>query len=262
MKVLEIKITDIKKTENYRLGAQEKDVSDLMASIKQVGLLNPVTVKKDGNKYKLIAGFRRYNAYKKLKLKTIPAHIRKSTAKNTTAVNLVENMQRENTSSYEIGRGIYQLMNKDSLTVKEVAVLLGLTKISCNQYLDLYKETPISFRDKVRASSIGGTKHRAKGFISNGTASSIINLKKRGTINARQKKELFELAAKDNTITASKVNSIARDIGAKSVKSELKNIKTFTVKFKMTERDFKKIGARHPEKIRKAVEKAYKIKTL
>ena len=118
MKVQEIDLKKIKRTsENYRTPNKEQDVSDLMQSIKEIGLLNPITVKKEGNNYILIAGFRRYNAYRKLKMKTIPANIRSSKSKHT-AINLIENMQRENTTSYEVGRGIYNIIEKDKLTIK------------------------------------------------------------------------------------------------------------------------------------------------
>lgn len=258
MKVLNVKLSSIKNaTENYRTKESEKDVASLMQSIKDTGLLNPITVKKVKGGYKLLAGFRRFRAFKNLKKETIPVNVVANSVKSNV-VNLVENIQRESTSSYEIGRGIYLAMNEDDLTVNEVGVMLGMSKATINLYLGLFKGIPSKYRDKVIGSKKSGL--RKQGTISNTAAYAILNLKKDSVITAKEKNELFDMAAKDRTLTASKIKSMAKtNININKIADEIRSI---TVKINLSNSDYKKIGKSPAYKIRKMVENNFKVSLL
>lgn len=260
-----IRLNEIKNvTENYRLASSEEDVSSLMNSIKSTGLLNPLTVRKVKGGYKLIAGFRRYNACKKLKLADLDVNVING-ALSDTAVNLVENMHRENTSSYEVGRGIFNIMKKDKLTAKEASVLLGMNINTLKTYLTLFKETPVAYRDCVKTVKVGTSSKAKKGEISNSTASAIINLKKAGEITATQTKELFALAKKDSSIGTRRIKGLGSEMkrsGSKDVSKSVNSTISFVVNFKMSKSHKRKLGANAHDKIRKLVEKEFKVKMV
>lgn len=203
METKNLKLTDLKISENYRI--EEKDVGQLMSSIKESGLINPITVKKVGNKYELLAGHRRYWATKKLGLKTIRATVMQKDS-NKTVINLIENIQRETTSSFEVGRGINALIEKEDMSKSEVASRLGIALKDVTMYLDLYERTPVAFRKLIRKSR-GRVK---KGFISNNVASSIVALAKCNLITAAQTKELMRIAKRNESFTVSNVRVIRK----------------------------------------------------
>ena len=264
MNVIDLKLTDIKKvTDNHRVN---DDASSLMLSIKKTGLLNPVTVMQIGKtkKYKLIAGFRRMAAVKKLNLKTIPAHVVDKTA-DETVINLVENIQREDANSYEVGRGIYQAMTKGDLTEKEVSALLGISSSVVKTYLSLYKHTPKEFRSAVRNTRMSGTNARKRGDIPNSVASAIVTLQKNNKITKPEVVKLFTMAKKDKGFTASDVGLVAKKLqtsGADAAKKTITNLKTYRVNFKMSKKDFKKLGTNPAVKIKALVQKHLKVDLL
>jgi len=268
MEVINVKLSEIRaKTENHRLKDSEEDVSGLMMSIKKTGLINPVSVKKNANGrgYILMAGFRRMNAIKKLGFKTVPVHVMPSNT-SPNIINLVENMQRENTSSYEIGRGIYAAMKKDKMTEREVGVLLGMGHQTVRQYLDLYNDTPVAFRSKVRASSTGSASAREPGTINNSAAHAICGLKKSGKIDRAETLKLFKKVAKDPTITAAKIREMGKNVSSKTGKvnmgTAVTNMKILTVTLKMKDSQLKKLGTSPHKKVREALTASLGIKFL
>lgn len=145
-KITNLRVSEIKNSENYRgsLG----DLSDLMSSIKVNGLLQPVGVEKIKGGYKIVFGNRRLNAYRKLKLKTIPTIVVPDSL-NKTALNLIENVHRQDVSMYEVGRAINKMITMDKMTINEVGVRLSLNKTFIRNAMASFATTPPAFRSKV-----------------------------------------------------------------------------------------------------------------
>lgn len=267
MKVLEIKLTDIKPGENFRLNSKTNDVSSLMQSIDKDGLLNPVTVRrhKKTNKYVLIAGFRRLAAHKKMGRKSIPAFVKNKT-KSDALINLVENIQREDISTFELGRGITALREKHNMSISEVAVRLGLPPLKVKNILDMFEYVPEEFRPIVRQSP-KGAQHR-NGNIPNDIAHSIVMLQKSNRINADQTKQLFNKVKKNDDVSKEKIKVFSKALINGTSYSEatrmLEQAKSINFKIIMSENNYKKLNKKHPKGlqpvIRKVLENHFKIK--
>lgn len=130
MKIQEISIDKIIIKENHRTSVDDTNINELMASIKQHGLQQPIGVSPMKNKktYNLIFGQRRLIACKKLGWKTVTAAIGEDLDEKTIGLLcLTENMQRVNPSYEELGRGIEEL-KKMNMTIPEIAVRLGINE--------------------------------------------------------------------------------------------------------------------------------------
>ncbi|MFA6089583.1 MAG: ParB/RepB/Spo0J family partition protein, partial [Candidatus Woesearchaeota archaeon] len=151
MQVKEIKIKDIQWDENSRVRDIEKDISELMMSIKQHGLEQPIGVVIKGSKTLGIFGFRRYTACKKLGMETIPCHIldKSMGAAQMLLMNTVENIQRKDITPNELGRIVDVLVRKHDMTFAEVSVRLGMNLNRIKAAFEMYKELPCDIRDKV-----------------------------------------------------------------------------------------------------------------
>ena len=140
IQIIEIDINKIKTNPNNpRKKFDEKKIKELADSIKSCGLINPINVKKIGNKYELISGERRLRAYKLANKKTIQAIVSNQDNKINLISGLVENLQRENLSEYEKALFIRKLY-KNGLKKFEICKLIG------KGYT--YVETLLSLTDK------------------------------------------------------------------------------------------------------------------
>lgn len=93
-----------------------EQLNELAASISSEGLLQPIVVRKTGDKYQLIAGERRWRAFQQLKLKTIPARIVEASNASSAALGLIENLQREGLNPIEEAHGYASLIRDFDLT--------------------------------------------------------------------------------------------------------------------------------------------------
>lgn len=103
----------------------ESAIEDLARSIERQGLIQPITVKrdaKDSSKYVVVAGERRYRAFKQLGRESIPSII---TAGNTDEIAIIENLQREDLSPIEEAQALERLRKKHGYTHKELALAVG-----------------------------------------------------------------------------------------------------------------------------------------
>ena len=177
MIVEEIIIDKIKAVGNVRQRIETKDVAELMTSIKNDGLLEPIGVTKNKDEYELIYGNRRFESCKKLGWKTIPAVIHEKTeTKDIIIKNTVENIQREDVSVLEQGRIFVILKTKYNMTGSEIASRFGLAKGFVNRAINVFKTLPEELAKKVtRFETTGESK---KGKISITVADLII---KKGT---------------------------------------------------------------------------------
>lgn len=118
----------------------EEALDELADSIRQLGIIQPVTVKKaaDG-KYIIISGERRWRAAQRADLKTLPAYVREVDDENLHAMALVENIQRQDLNAIEIALGMQRLIDECHLTQDALSEKVGKKRSSVSNYLRLLK---------------------------------------------------------------------------------------------------------------------------
>ncbi len=108
----------------------EEALAALANSIREHGVLQPIVVVKDGAKYKIVAGERRYRASKLADLEKIPAIIRTLDAQNRLELSIIENAQREDLNAIEMATAYAKLKNQFNLSQSEIAVRVGKSESS------------------------------------------------------------------------------------------------------------------------------------
>ncbi|MDR0536139.1 MAG: ParB/RepB/Spo0J family partition protein [Puniceicoccales bacterium] len=103
----------------------EQGIEELAASIQAEGLMQPVVVRKVAEGYELIAGERRWRAFKKLALKTIPARVVSASDSSAAVMSLIENLQRSDLNAIEEAVGYASLMRDFNLKQEDVAERVG-----------------------------------------------------------------------------------------------------------------------------------------
>ena len=122
---------------------REEAIGELAESIKTLGIIQPVTVRKLGrNQYQLVSGERRYRASKSIGLKTIPAFVRVANDQETLEMALVENIQRKNLDPIEVALSYQRLIEEIQLTQEELSVRVGKKRSTVTNYLRLLKLPP------------------------------------------------------------------------------------------------------------------------
>ena len=118
---------------------KDKDLLELCNSIKQNGVIQPITVYQEGSKFIIIAGERRYRASKLAGMETIPAIVKNVTKKDVLVMAIIENVQRSDLNCVEEGLAYYQLMNEYNLTQEEVAKRVGKDRSTIANFLRILK---------------------------------------------------------------------------------------------------------------------------
>ena len=148
-----------------RTSFNEESLNELARSIKELGVIQPITVRKlDFNKYQLISGERRLRASKIAGLATIPAYIRIANDNESLTMALVENIQRHDLDPIEIAISYQRLMEEIQLTQEQMSDRVGKKRSTIANYLRLLKLDPI-IQTGIR-----------DGFISMGHGRAIINV--------------------------------------------------------------------------------------
>ena len=199
MEVREIALDKILQADNSRSKIKSSTLVDLMHSIKESGLLQPIgVVELEDGTYELVYGNRRYSACKKLGMKYIPCVIGDYDEEADVLIaNLVENLHRDSVNDLDVGRYIDELISDaHSMTLSEVAVRLSLSMAKLKQCLRLYKGVPKDFRQKVVTASKGSQLKAGK--MSSGLADTIIQCCKKSNLTAKQKDKLFDAAREDH----------------------------------------------------------------
>lgn len=106
----------------------EEALAELVSSIKQYGVLQPIVVRKSSNSYELVAGERRWRASQKAGLQEVPAIIKEYTDGEMTEIALIENIQREDLNAIEEALAYRRLMDDFNLTQEEVARRIGRSR--------------------------------------------------------------------------------------------------------------------------------------
>jgi ParB family chromosome partitioning protein len=142
----------------------DEALQELSASIAQLGVIQPITLKPNGNgKYIIISGERRWRASQLAGLETIPAYIREVDDENLHAMALVENIQRENLNAIEIALGMKRLIEECGLTQEAMAEKVGKKRSTVSNYMRLLSmpsEVQLALKDGIitmgHAKAIGG----------------------------------------------------------------------------------------------------------
>lgn len=128
-KITEIPIESIlPNSEQPRRNFSEDSLEELSKSIKQFGILQPIIVTKTGDKYRIVAGERRYRAALKAGIKTIPSMVRNFDGIELEKVALIENVQREDLNSIDEAIAYKKIIEKYSVTQEELAKAIGKSR--------------------------------------------------------------------------------------------------------------------------------------
>lgn len=167
--VLELPLDQI--TENPyqpRTVFNEEALNELASSIKELGVIQPITVRKvDTQKYELISGERRWRASKIAGLTTIPAFIRIANDEESLMMALVENIQRQDLDPIEVALSYNRMIEELNLTQEQMSERVGKKRSTITNYLRLLKLDPI-IQTGIR-----------DGFISMGHGRALINIEER-----------------------------------------------------------------------------------
>lgn len=148
-----------------RSNFNEESLKELTTSIKNIGVIQPITVRKiKKNSYQLISGERRLKACKNLELNNIPAYIRTANDQESLEMALIENIHRQDLDAIEIAVSYKRLIDEINLTQEELSNKIGKDRTTITNYLRLLKLNPI-IQSGIK-----------DGFISMGHGRSIINI--------------------------------------------------------------------------------------
>ncbi len=202
----EISLSDIVPNPTQpRTEFDEEALEELADSIRQLGLIQPITVKRDGEKYIIISGERRWRASERAGLESIPAYIREVDDTTLHAMALVENIQREDLNAIEISLGMQRLVEECGLTQEALAERLGKKRSTVANYLRLLNlPNEIQFAIKGGIISMG----HAKAIASVESKSKQLSLLKRcikSNLSVRQLEELVRLSSEKRTKVATPV---------------------------------------------------------
>lgn len=143
--IVELELDAIEVNPNQpRTSFNEDTLQELASSIKELGVIQPITVRKiEFNKFQLVSGERRYRASKLVGLKTIPAYIRIANDQESLEMALVENIQRQDLDPIEIALSYRRLIEEIQLTQEEMSNRVGKDRSTIANYLRLLKLDPI-----------------------------------------------------------------------------------------------------------------------
>ena len=123
-----------------RMSFDTEALEELTSSIRTLGLIQPVTVRKtEGGKYQIISGERRFRACKAAGMDMIPAYIRPASDQGMLEMAIVENIQREDLDPIEVALGYRRLIEECNLTQEQMAARIGKKRASVTNYLRLLK---------------------------------------------------------------------------------------------------------------------------
>ena len=147
-----------------RKNFNEEELSQLTESVKQYGVLQPLLVKKEGEKYRIIAGERRYRAAKEAGLKEIPVVVRDYTSQQAAEVSIIENVQRADLNPMEEAMAYQMLIDDYGLKQEDIAGKVSKNRTTITNALRLLK-----LSEKVRQMV-------AEGSLSAGHARTLVSV--------------------------------------------------------------------------------------
>lgn len=159
--IMEIAVEDIFPNPTQpRTTFDEKALADLAQSIKNLGVIQPITVRKDGEKFEIISGERRFRASKLAGLTTIPAYIRLVNDQEILEMALVENIQREDLDAIEVALTYQRLLDEVGLTQENLSQRVGKERSTITNSIRLLRLKP-EFQNSIRSGEISAGHGRA-----------------------------------------------------------------------------------------------------
>ena len=236
--VISIQISDIKTNPHQpRKIFDKKSLEELAASIKEKGVITPITVKLENNGYVLIAVERRLRASKLIKKKQIPAYIIELTSDSEMMeVALIENIQRENLNSIEESEAYAVLQGKFNLSQSKIAVAVGKSRTTITNALRLL-QLPIEVKKSISDNRISAGHGRA--ILAMKSESKMLNLWKM-IIEQNLSVRAAEALVKGKTIKFSKKNKKtikSKKASVRKIEDEL--ISIFGTKVQLNHKDNK-----------------------
>jgi ParB family chromosome partitioning protein len=191
-----------------RSNFSNNSLKELSISIKNIGIIQPITVRKiENNKYQLISGERRLRACKEIGLKKIPAFVRMANDQDSLEMALVENIHRQDLDAIEIAISYQRILEEINLTQEELSDKIGKNRTTISNYLRLLKLDPI-IQSGIR-----------DGFISMGHGRALINVRS----NQEQLNIYKKIISKNLSVRNTEL--LVRDLKDEPVKG-IKKIKT------------------------------------
>lgn len=182
----------------------EESLKELSNSIQELGIIQPITVRKvDKNNYQLISGERRYRASKMAGIKNIPSYIRVANDNELLELALVENIQRKDLDPIEIGLSYKRLIDEINLTQDQLSNRVGKKRSTITNYIRLLKLDPIiqtGIRDK---------------FISMGHGRTLVNVE-----NNKEQIELYKKIVK-KSLSVREVEKLVQALKYKTSKNAI-----------------------------------------
>ena len=129
------------------------DLSELMASVSEKGVIEPLVVRQRGGRYQIIAGERRYHAAVQVGLREIPVVLREVDDGEVMELALVENLQRKDLTAFEEAEALHQLAQKCDYTHEDMARKLGKSRTAITESLSL-NNMPDEVRNLCRLADI------------------------------------------------------------------------------------------------------------
>lgn len=173
----------------------DESLAELAASIRELGIVQPISLRQlNNNTYQIIAGERRYRAAKIAGLATIPAYIRTVEDEAVMEMALIENIQREDLNAIEIALSFSKLIEQYKLTQEQLGERVGKKRTTISNYLRLLRlpaEVQIGLRDKI---------------IDMGHARALLSIE-----NATVQLELYKLIVAEG-LSVRKVEELARSM--------------------------------------------------
>lgn len=247
VEIKEIQMNKIKLAKNSRMNVTDEEISGLMSSIKEVGLLQPIGVTKTSTGgFEIVYGNRRFMAVSKLGLKKIPAviHANKKEAENDIQ-NLTENLQRRNISLTEAGRYM-GILQKQGLTQEEIAARLGVSPNYIKQAMIAFSEVPARFRGDLEVKTTNDRKV-SPGKIAITTANAIVNAGKSFGLTKPQQEFLFGEAKTNPEFDFQNVKKYAAAMveGEKNPVKAVPKLKHVTVGVWMDESEYNRLYSKY-----------------
>ena len=215
-----------------RRNFDEEALAELAESIKQYGVISPITVLKQADdKYMIIAGERRYRAAKIVGLQSLPAYIRSAKDEEVMEMALIENIQRQDLDAIEIALAYQRLIDDYQLSQEQMADRVGKKRATVTNYLRLLKlPADIQLGLKERKIDMG----HARALLAAKEPTKQLELYKKiisEGLSVRRVEELAQQEASPKKAKTNKTNQAADD-SMLAVQSELQ--KRFTAKVKLT----------------------------
>ena len=192
-RVVQIDVADIVPNPHQpRTEFENGDIFSLAESIRQNGILQPLTVRRADDHYEIIAGERRLRAAKLVQLQSVPCIIMNVSERNSAILALVENIQRQNLSFFDEAAAIEKHINYYGMTQEDAAIKLGKAQSTIANKLRLLK---LSDQERLVITRYNLTERHARALLKLGSPEDrllIINRVVKGKLNVEKTEQIIE----------------------------------------------------------------------